>query len=397
LLLTKEEEATLDGEYGLAKATAMKLLVTIGEVFEARRLVKVKSAQISGISYKNIGDPGLRFLQRLRDLESKVTVPTTLNPAGMDLLRWREIGFEEEFAEKQLRVADIFKSMGIAPSYTCTPYLAGNCPAKGEHIAWAESSAIVYANSVIGAQTNREGGPTSLACAIIGKTPLFGLHTRNGRRPSHVIRLKFRINKAVDYSALGYTIGKISGCKIPFIEASLIPSADELKTLSASLAASGEIPMFYIRGVTPESTEVIKELDECEHIEIERWNLRETLDELSTKEEFDFVCIGCPHCSLSELEKIAKMLGKKEAKRKLWVFTSRYIREIAEQKGYVKRIESSGGRVISDTCMVVSPLEKFGFSGAITNSCKAAHYLPSTCKLKTDIRELKECIRAAIS
>ena len=397
MLLTREEEATLDGEFGLAKATAMKLLVTIGEIFEARRLVRVKSAQISGVSYKNIGDAGLRFLQKLRDLETKVTVPTTLNPAGMDLLRWRELGFEEEFAEKQLRVADTFKSMGIAPSYTCTPYLAGNRPVKGEHIAWAESSAIVYANSVIGARTNREGGPTSLACAIIGKTPLFGLHMRNGRKPSHVIRLKFRINKPVDYSALGYTIGKISGCKIPFIETPLNPSTDELKALSASLAASGEIPMFHMQGITPESGEAIKGLNECENVEIERRNLRETLDELSVKEEFDFVCIGCPHCSLSELEKIAKILGKKRVNRKLWVFTSHYVREIAEQRGYVKRIEGSGGKVISDTCMVVSPLERFGFSGAITNSCKAAHYLPSTCKLKTDIRDLKECIQAAVS
>ena len=154
MFLTKEEEAMLDGEYGVAKATAMKLLVTIGGIFEAKRLVKVKSAQISGVSYKNIGDAGLGFLQKLQDLKAKVTVPTTLNPAGMDLLRWREIGFDEDFAKKQLLVADTFSSMGIAPTYTCTPYLAGNCPAKGEHIAWAESSAIVYANSVIGALTN---------------------------------------------------------------------------------------------------------------------------------------------------------------------------------------------------------------------------------------------------
>ena len=397
MFLTKEEEAMLDGEYGVAKATAMKLLVTIGGIFEAKRLVKVKSAQISGVSYKNIGDAGLGFLQKLQDLKAKVTVPTTLNPAGMDLLRWREIGFDEDFAKKQLLVADTFSSMGIAPTYTCTPYLAGNCPAKGEHIAWAESSAIVYANSVIGALTNREGGPTSLACAIIGKTPLFGLHTKNGREPSHAIRLQFHIDKPIEYSALGYTIGKINGCKIPFIEGRLDPSIDELKALSASLAASGEIPMFHMQDVTPESSEVMKSLSECDHIEIERRDLRETLDELSVKEEFDFVCIGCPHCSLSELQKVAKMLGRNAVNRELWVFTSRYVREIAEKRGYVKRIERSGGKVISDTCMVVSPLEKFGFSGAITHSCKAAHYLPSTCKLKTDIRELKECIRAAIS
>jgi len=386
----------LDGEYGQAKATAMKLLVTIGEVFEARRLVRVKSAQISGVSYKNIGDPGLRFIQRLQDMEAKVTVPTTLNPAGMDLLRWKEIGFEEGFAEKQLIVTDTFESMGVQPTYTCTPYLAGNCPAKGQHIAWAESSAIAYANSVIGALTNREGGPTSLASAITGRTPLFGLHTKNGRKPSHVIELGFQISKPIEYSALGYRIGQINDCKIPFIKAQLHPNIDELKALGAGLAASGAIPMFHMEDATPESYEAKKNLTECECLEIEKRDIEETLEELATEGEYDFVCIGCPHCSLSEIEMITKILGRRKIGRKLWVFTSRYNRKIAEKRGYVKKIEDAGGKVLSDTCMVVSPLERFRFTGAITNSCKAAHYLPSTCKLNSDLRDLKGCLEAAV-
>jgi predicted aconitase len=396
LFLTKKEEAMLDGEYGQAKATAMKLLVTIGDVFDAERLVKIGSAQISGVSYKNLGDPGLGFLQRLQDMEAKVTVPTTLNPAGMDLLRWKEIGFEERFAKKQLIVADTFESMGIRPTYTCTPYLVGNCPARGQNIAWAESSAIAYANSVIGARTNREGGPTSLASAITGKTPLFGLHLKNRRRPSHVVNLGFNINRPIEYSALGYTIGKIRGCKIPFIKADLHPTIDELKALGAGLAASGAIPMFHIEDVTPESHEVMNDLTECEHLEIEKKDIEETLEGLSSKGEYDFICIGCPHCSLSELETIAKILNRRKVSRKLWVFTSRYNREIAEKRGYVKKIEETGGKVLSDTCMVVSPLERFRFTGAITNSCKAAHYLPSTCKLNTDLRDLKGCLEAAV-
>ncbi len=396
MFLTKKEEAMLDGEYGQAKATAMKLLVTIGEVFEAERLVKIRSAQISGVSYKNIGDPGLEFLRRLQGMEAKVTVPSTLNPAGMDLLRWKEIGFEEKFAEKQLLVADTFESMGIRPTYTCTPYLASNCPARDQNIAWAESSAIAYANSVIGARTNREGGPTSLASAITGKTPLFGLHLKSGRRPSHVVNLRFNVTKPIEYSALGYTIGKIRGCKIPFIKGDLHPDIDELKALGAGLAASGSIPMFHIKDVTPESREVMNGLNKCEHLEIEKKDVKEVLEELSSKEEYNFVCIGCPHCSLSELEMIAKILNRRKVSRNLWVFTSRYNREIAEKRGYVKKIEDAGGKVLSDTCMVVSPLEKFGFTGAIANSCKAAHYLPSNCKLNTDLRDLKGCLEAAV-
>ena len=386
----------LDGEYGPAKAIATKLLVTIGDVFEASRLVKIKSAQIAGVSYKNIGEAGLRFLKKFQNMDAKVAVPTTLNPAGMDLLRWNEIGFEESFAKKQLLVTNTFESMGITPTYTCTPYLAGNRPKKGEHIAWAESSAISYANSVLGALTNREGGPTSLACAIIGKTPLFGLHMREGRKPSHVIKTKFSINKPIEYSALGYTIGKISGLNIPFIKAQIHPGTDELKALAASLAASGSTPMFHIEGITPENKEFTKYLDECENLEIEEKNVKETIEELSTEKEFNFVCIGCPHCSLSELETISKFLGRKKVNRNLWVFTSRYNRKIAESRGYVNAIERAGGKVVSDTCMVVSPLEKFGFSGAITNSCKAAHYLPSTCKLDTKLLDLEKCMNTAV-
>lgn len=382
----------LNGEYGSAKATAMKLLVTIGEVFEAGRFVDIKSVQVSGVSYKNIGDAGLRFLQRLSSMDAKVSVPTTLNPAGMDLLRWEEIGFEEGFAKKQLLVASAFEGMRITPTYTCTPYLAGNCPSKGEHIAWAESSAIAYANSVIGALTNREGGPTSLACAITGKTPLFGLHMKNERRPSHVVDVDFKISKPIEYSALGYTIGKISGLKIPFIRGNLHPSTDELKALAASLAASSATPMFHLENLTPESAWASMHLNECEHIEVERRDTKETLQELSTDGEFDFVCIGCPHCSLHELEAITKILGRRKVSRNLWVFTSRYNRDIAEKRGYLKTIERAGGKVIADTCMVVSPLEQFGFTGVITNSCKEAHYLPSTCRLKTNLLELKKCI-----
>jgi len=386
----------LDGEYGPAKATAMKLLVTIGDVFEASRLVGIKSAQVSGVSYKNVGDAGLHFIQKLRDMGAEVSVPTTLNPAGMDLLRWKEIGFERSFAKKQLRIANAFEKMKIIPTYTCTPYLVGNCPARGEHIAWAESSAIAYANSVIGARTNREGGPTSLACAITGKTPLFGLHMEDGRTPSHVVDVEFKISKPIEYSLLGYTIGKIGGLKIPFIRGEFHPSTDELKALAAALGASGAIPMFHMEDFTPESGDASKHLNECEGLEVEKRDIKQTLEELTTNGEADFVCIGCPHCSISELKSISKILRGKKVSKELWIFTSRHNREVAEKKGYLDEIEGAGGKVISDTCMVVSPLEGFGFTSVMTNSCKAAHYLPSTCGLKTNLLELRQCIDSAV-
>jgi predicted aconitase len=173
--LTKQEQKMLDGEEGYAVRKSMEILVALGEIYGAKNLIKVGSVQVAGVSYHNLGDAGLEFLNELA-VDGKVRVLTTLNPAGMDLENWKQLGISPEFAEKQNLVIDAFKRMGILISCTCTPYLIGNLPLYGEHIAWSESSAVTFANSVLGAKTNREGGPSALAAAFVGKTPCYGLH-----------------------------------------------------------------------------------------------------------------------------------------------------------------------------------------------------------------------------
>ncbi|MFB0523839.1 MAG: aconitase X, partial [Candidatus Bathyarchaeia archaeon] len=166
--LTPEEQGMLSGKHGKAARKSMEILTTLGEIFDAEYMVYVYGVQIAGVSYANLGEAGLEFLSEIAE-DGKVRVLTTLNPAGMDRENWRALGIDEEFAENQNRVIDAFAKMGVITTCSCTPYLIGNAPHYGQHLAWAESSAVCYANSVIGARTNREGGPSALASAITGK------------------------------------------------------------------------------------------------------------------------------------------------------------------------------------------------------------------------------------
>ena len=194
--LTKQEQAMLDGKEGYAVRKSMEILVALGEIFGAKSLIDVGSVQVAGVSYHNLGDAGLEFLDSLAK-DGRVKVLTTLNPAGMDLENWQQLGISPEFAEKQNLVIDAFTRMGILISCTCTPYLIGNLPLYGEHVAWSESSAVTFANSVLGARTNREGGPSALAAAFVGKTPCYGLHLDENRVPRRTCPSKHTLNQTL--------------------------------------------------------------------------------------------------------------------------------------------------------------------------------------------------------
>ena len=182
MYLTKEEEKILAGEEGETLQKAMGILTALGDIYGADALIPVKSAQISGVSYKTIGDAGLEWIS---DLKGTVRVPSVLNPAGMDTENWERLGIDPAFAKKQIEILDVFKGLGVRPQCTCTPYyLKGFDVGYEDHLAWGESSAVSYANSVIGARTNREGGPSAISAALIGKTPNYGFHLPENRQPT---------------------------------------------------------------------------------------------------------------------------------------------------------------------------------------------------------------------
>ncbi len=378
--LTKEEEAIYNGEFGATKQKAMEILVALGDIYGAESLIEIESAQISGVSYKTIGDAGLEWISSLDD---RVKVPAILNPAGMDREKWSEMGVSEEFAAKQKEILKVYERLGVSLECTCTPYYL-NPPAFGAHLAWAESSAVAYANSVLGARTNREAGPSALAAALIGKTPCYGLHLDENRAPEVLVRVDIELHDA-DYGALGYAVGKIVGDKVPLFRLPLSPSKDELKALGAALGASGAVALYHVKDVTPESGN-FDVPTEC--ISVDSEDIKKAYGGNTP----DLVALGCPHCSGAELSKIADLLEGKKARTELWICTSRRVRE--QNKEAVTRIEQCGAKVICDTCMVVSPATE-KFKRVMVNSGKALQYLPSMCGVDAMLANTEDCIKTA--
>ncbi|MFP4116024.1 MAG: aconitase X [Candidatus Aenigmatarchaeota archaeon] len=373
--LTEEEEKMLESD-NPAVRKAMKLLVKLGDIYGAEEMVEVSSAQASGVSYKSIGDPGMKFLEEFADEGAEVSVPTFANPAGMDLDNWSNMNISEKFAEKQKRIIDAMKQMGINITTSCTPYLWSNLPRRNEHIAWAESSAVSFANSVIGARTNREGGPSALAAAITGRTPKHGLHLEENREPTHVVEVDADMEEISDFGALGSWVGERVEDGKPYFFGIGSAGTDQLKSLGAAMAASGAVALYFVEDITVDPMDV----SGLERLEFTGNEMEKEYESLSKSREPELVVFGCPHCSISEIEEIAKGLEGEELKKDLWVLTSKAVKAWADRMGYTQTIEEAGGQVLSDTCNVVCPIEDMKYERTGTNSGKAANYLPGFCE-----------------
>ena len=390
MFLSGEEEKMLAGEDGHATRKAMQILVALGEIYGAEKLVRVSSVQVSGVSYKNLGDAGLQFLDELA-ADGRARVRTTLNPAGMSLTDWKSQGIPPSFAEKQLRVIDAYRRLGVEISCTCTPYLAGNEPEFGQHIAWGESSAVAYSNSVIGARTNREGGPSALAASLTGRTPLYGLHLEENRAPTLTVDVGTALGTPEDFTAMGYAVGKTATDGIPLFRGIRRAGLEDLKTLSAALASAGGVAMFHIDGLTPESKTKPVSLELVEFTSKDLEEARASLDDDGTP---DFVSVGCPHCSLTELATLARLLRGAAVKKEFWICSSREVKRQSDEAGYSRWIEESGAKFALDTCMVVAPVEELGHRVVATNSAKACHYLRNA-GLRVRFMSLEDCVAEA--
>ena len=388
--LTNREEKMLSGEEGYAVQKNMQILTALGDIFGADRMIPVSSVQVAGVSYYNLGDAGLEYLENLAAKGAKVRVKTTLNPAGMDLENWRELGIDEGFARKQERVIQAFVNMGIIPSCTCTPYLVGNEPSAGDHIAWSESSAVTYANSVLRAMTNREGGPSALAAAITGLTPSYGMHIEENRKPRVRVKVDTKLRAVADFGALGYAVGKKIGPKIPLFEGIEGAPVEQLKSLCASIATYGGTPLFH------DSTSSRKEVP-TETLTITRNDIEAALRALNDEAvEVDFVALGCPHCTLDEIKTIAGLLEGRRVTREFWICTARQTMKEAEKTGDAQKIRAAGAKFACDTCMAVAPL-KGRFTVLATDSAKACYYGRGTNDFKTRIGSVEECVNAAVT
>jgi len=397
--LTLEEQDMLEGQYGRATQKAMQILHALGTIYSAECMLPVTSVQIAGVSYDNLGEAGLQFLTEMADGGGRARVLTTLNPAGMDTENWQSLGIAEDFARSQLRLIQAFARMGVIATCTCTPYLVGNVPHYGEHIAWAESSAVCYANSVLGARTNREGGPSALAAALTGRTPAYGFHLDEARKPDLTVIVKTQLEGTLAFGALGMVIGgKMEASshrrRVPYIIGVESASLEELKSLCASLATYGGAALFHMEGVTPESA---LHTPPDEAFTITRDALDTAIRSMNPDEDtpVDFVSLGCPHLSIQEIARIAELLKGKQVTKTFWITTARPTKQVADRMGYTEIIEASGAQFAADTCCVVAPIQG-RFRVMATDSAKACYYATGKNKFKTVLKSFDEVVLEAL-
>jgi predicted aconitase len=387
MYLTKKEEKILDGEQGWAYETAMKILVRLGDLFGATQLISIKSAHVSGVSYKTMGD-SVDFLDAIVKAGGKAQAHATLNPSSFDpeyLVR----KIPSEYVEGQLRIINLYEKMGFEPILTCTPYYVSR-PRRGWHLAWSESSAVMYANTVLNSWTNREGGPSALAAALIGKTPNYGMHQAENRQPNILIKVESNLVNETEFGALGIHVGKFLKEKIPLFTGLPNYTKEDLKQLGAGMATTGMTSMFHYQEL-PQKTNL-------ETVSVESKDIQNTIENLSTTSAVpDLIFVGCPHCSLKEIRKAAEYLEHRKVKTgtELWICTSGHLKEKA--KKYVDIIEKAGGHVLCDTCPIVAWTKNLGIETVMTNSAKSAYYAPSYNEVGVTLAPLKQCIDAACS
>jgi len=396
--LTLSEKQMLQGEFGPATRKAMEILVALGTIYQAEKMIPVSSVQVSGVSYDNLGEAGLDFLSEMAAGGGKAQVLTTLNPAGMDIEDPTSLGISPEFAGQQQRVIDAFGRMGIITTCTCTPYLTGNLPHYGEHIAWAESSAVCYANSVLGARTNREGGPSALAAALTGRTPAYGLHLAENRAPSLTIQVKAQLTENDEFGALGLLAGRQIEMRkqnrVVYIQGIQQASLENLKSFCASLATYGGAGLFHMQGITPEANLFAPTADAVEFSQADIQSAARSLNDESAA-EIDFVSLGCPHLSILEIARVAELLRGQKVKKTFWITTARPTRQMAERMGYTAIIEEAGAVIAADTCCVVAPIQG-RFHTLATDSAKACYYAYGKNKMKTRLMSFDEVVYEAL-
>ncbi len=396
--IDSEQERMLRGERGAAKQLAMELLTKVGEAVSADALVPIKSAHVLA-HYSSLHEAGIEVLERFAQDGGRFAVPTTVDPASVDLENWRSFGVPEAYAEKQFRLCAAYAKLGGIPCWTCVQYQVCNFPKAGEVVAWAESNSVVFANSLIGCRTNKITSGLDIACAITGLTPRFGMLLDDNRVARIAFRLSLDSASDLDYRSAGFFIGSHSGAKIPALVG--LPGSvisDDLKHLGASAAAAGPVTMIHYLGLTPGS----KTLEDAtggeavETVEIGRKQLGEVEAELNqTEESPDLVAFGVPHLSATELGQLARLTTGKKLKRgvKMFVYTSTQGYEMASIAGIKRELERTGARLSFTTDAEISPLKKMGFNVVMTNSAKLAEIVSAEGEIKMRYAPSREIIK----
>jgi hypothetical protein len=418
--LTDDERALLDGRGGKAKQKAMELLVRYAEALGAERFVA--TTNVAGVPgqgsvflanhyAKSGGGRDAIFSYFDLDSDELVEMPPVVTSSchlqgGYDPENWQLLGATEQAAQVLKDTEKYAADRGVKILKTCTPYLVGNVPKMGEHCAWMESSAVIYCNSVLGARTNTEGRESTSAAMLTGKIPDFGFHQDHYRRGTHKIEVDVAIDSLMDWGMLGYFVGEVVGERIPVLDGRLgTPDLVRYKHFGAAAASSGGVEMYHIVGVTPEApTESAafggnRPVETFRYGAAERKRVYETLNSNARDANVDYVMLGCPHAALEQIAEACTLLaGRKISPNcRLWIFTSRIIKEQADRAGYTQVIRAAGGHVLTDTCSAIGQALPPGTKVAALDSAKQVHYLPAIMGIQAWFGSTADCIDAALT
>lgn len=411
LRLERKDRHMLEGAHGEAVRFAMSVIVRMAEAVGAEELVYVEQAHIDACAL--MSRSSLDLVSYLAKHEGRVSIPTTLSMVSLDLENWEALGVPSEFAQTSTQIADGYLKLGCIPAWTCAPYQGYLTPRFGQQIAWGESNAVAYANSVLGARTNRYADYLDICAAITGRVPFTGLHRSENRRATFHVRLEK--TAAVDWStpsawaAFGSLVGGLVGEHVPVIDG-LPPmrlTNDMLKSFGAAAASAGSVGLFHIVGITPEAEDLssaCQGLDPIQSCRMGPQQLRDAWNELSNSFEGDalgVVILGCPHFSYAEFEALAELIRERQAVRvhenvKLLIFASATIVELARRGGLLEPIKQFGATVIRDTCPFHSPVVAPDTSAMMTNSGKCAYYAPGELDVNVSFGSLRSCVEAAV-
>jgi predicted aconitase len=406
LSLSDRDRAMLDGGHGPAAQLAMSILVRMADVYGASALMDVSQAHIDSTIY--LGDATLEFAERLASLGARVAVPTSLNVSGVDECGWKDWAVSPEWAAKAARQMLAYERMGASPTWTCAPYQTKMRPSFGQQVAWGESNAIAFANSVIGARTERYPDLLDVCCAITGRVPAVGLHLTENRGGQLLLRLE-SVRKALQedaqfFAVLGHLVGTRAGDGIPVIDGiEAQPAEDQLKAFAAAAASSGRVALFHMVGVTPEAATLEaafqgRSVPPAEVITTA--DLRAARAELTTADgrELDMVILGSPHFSVAEFRQLAPLVAGQHAhpRVKFLVTSGRLMKQLAEEAGVLAPIVAFGAQITLDTCILASPMLPPEIKTLMTNSAKYAYYAPSLLNTRVTFGSLADCVRSAI-
>jgi len=379
--LTKDEEAALKGQQGETLELAYRILVATGEATDAERLIPIHWSHLSGVNYNTIGDAGEEFLYKISQT-ARVKVKTTLNPMGFDIDNVSKFGLDENFIEKQQSIKNSYERMGITLSFSCIPYEIFDLPEKNTQVSFAETNAVIYANSIAHLKTNKESAFSALASALTGKSPYSDLR-KDKDTPNVTIQMKVDNPNELTYGMLGFFAGKVANNSVKISGVSELDKRS-CKSLCAGMGTSGTCGKFILGD----------DNNQTEKIDFDEQEMQKIHDELNTAEKGDLVTLGSPQLGLEEISNLALMLQNKSFKKRCMVFCPRVVQQQARKLGHINNLEKAGCEIYSDCCTCLTPLvDKKDVDSVTTNSIKGAYYLKNSNGVEVNLKSLSEIIR----